>query len=232
MANKPQRQTSRAIIVRPVKLAARQRKTIAIRTPSEFIKQRPGKGGRTFRYVEGGYVVARLNEIFSPIGWDFSIIDERVEKNEVVVRGKITVKDYKRGYSVSKTQYGTKERNAGVPLGDTLKAAATDCLKKCASLFGIALDVYWPDLDRASKGNGDDIVVGQTKPVTLKKIKKGDLIKFTLDKIKNENNPDILYRMMLNVRKQKAGKLLSQAGKDKLILAINSKMDKLGNEGL
>ncbi|HDZ18833.1 hypothetical protein LCGC14_0641540 [marine sediment metagenome] len=224
MAKKPQRQTSRAIIIRPVKLAARQRKTIAIRTPLEFIKQRKGKGGKTFRYVEGGYVVARLNEIFSPIGWDFSIIDERVEKNEVVVRGKLMIKDYKHGYSVSKTQYGTKIRNTGVPLGDTLKAAATDCLKKCASLFGIALDVYWPDLDRASKGNGDEIVIGKTKPTT-KRIKTKDLVEFTMNKIKNEENGDILYRMMLNIRKQKAGKLLSQTAKDKLIKAI---MDKLG----
>ena len=48
-------------------------------------------------------------------------------------------------------QYGNKDRYEAVPIGDTLKAAASDALKKCASLLGIALDVYWPELDRAEK---------------------------------------------------------------------------------
>lgn len=227
--NKQKRQTSRAIIIRPVKLAAQQRKTIAIRTPPEFIKERKGKGGKTFRYVEGGYVVARLNEIFSPIGWDFSIIDERVESGEVVVRGKLMIKDYKQGYSVSKTQYGTKERHAGVPLGDTLKAAATDCLKKCSSLFGIALDVYWPDLDRGAKD--DEILVGKTKSKQPKTIKAKDLVEFTLNKIKNEDNTDVLYQMMLKIRATRAGKLLTQTGKDKLLDVIMKKIG-MKNEDL
>lgn len=225
---KTARQTSRAIIIRPVKLAAQQRRTIAIRTPDEFIKERKGRGGKTFRYVEGGYVVARLNEIFSPIGWDFTIVDERIEPKEVIVRGKLTIKDYKHSYSVSKMQYGTKERYAGVPLGDTLKAATTDCLKKCASLFGIALDVYWPELDRATKENG--VVVGATKSAKPKIIKVKDLFQFTLKKIRDEDNESILYQMMGKIRKADP-KLLSQTAKDKLIYAISDKLG-MNNENL
>ena len=117
-------------------------------TPKEFIKTRPGKGGKQFSYVEIGYVLARLNQIFSSAGWEFEVIEQIIDPKEVVVKGKLTIKDYKTGYQVSKSQYGVKERReTGVTLGDTLKAASSDCLKKCASMFGIALDVYWNQLD-------------------------------------------------------------------------------------
>jgi hypothetical protein len=35
--------------------------------------------------------------------------------------------------------------NAIVSLGDDLKAAATDALKKCATLFGVGLHLYFDD---------------------------------------------------------------------------------------
>jgi hypothetical protein len=194
-----------ALMIRPASLPDKTRALIAVQTPQEFIKQRPGRGNKTFTYVEGGYVIAKLNQIFSPVGWDFEITKERVEQTEVVVRGKLTIKDHKNGYTISKTQYGTKERNAGVPLGDTLKAAATDCLKKCASLFGIALDVYWQQLDEdkltsapldAKKG----IIVGSPKVGGVKKqpiastITNSQMIKMSFDKIRNEFDPTILQQ--------------------------------------
>ena len=60
--------------------------------------------------------------------------------------GKLTVKNDK-GNTISKTQFGRadiKMLKAGgmVDFGNDLKAAATDSLKKCASLLGIASDVY------------------------------------------------------------------------------------------
>lgn len=214
--------TSRAIIIRPVKLAASQRKTINLHTPPEFIKERKGKGGKTFRYVEGGYVIARLNEIFSPVGWDFAVVDERVETKEVVVRGKLTIKDYKTGYSVSKTQYGTKERYIEVPLGDTLKAASTDCLKKCASMFGVALDVYWQDLDREN-GAGEKVSEGHKEKVEEKPTKKGELVAYIMRKIEQEENESVLYQMMLKIREMK-NDMLSETAKDKLTSAIKKKL--------
>lgn len=223
--------TTRAIIVKPADLAPAQKKIIAISTPDQFVKQRQGKGGKTFNYVEVGYVIARLNEAFSPIGWDFSIIKEIIEPKEVVVKGKLIIKDYKSGYEVSKTQYGTKERHAGgVPLGDTLKAAASDCLKKCASMFGIALDVYWPELDRGSKENGENgIAVGKTKtaepakPEKSKTIQMKDLYRFTLQRIKDENN-EIILRQMIEKMKQADLKLYPKEMKEKLIRVMLSKI--------
>jgi len=194
-----------ALMIRPASLPAATRALIQVATPKEFIKTRPGKGNKTFTYVEGGYVIARLNQIFSPVGWDFEVVNERVEPNEVVVRGKLTIKDHKNGYAISKTQYGTKERNAGVPLGDTLKAAATDCLKKCASLFGIALDVYWQQLDEDKLNGTPKGKVAEADKPALKNVSvvqtKAQMMKLSLDKIKAESDTTILTQFYERITK-------------------------------
>ena len=42
-----------------------------------------------------------------------------------------------------------------ISLGDDLKSAATDCLKKCATLFGVGLHLYF-DVPSPTHGNGSD----------------------------------------------------------------------------
>ena len=225
----PKRET--ALMIRPASLPAATRALIQVATPVEFIKQRPGKGGKSFTYVEGGYVIARLNQIFSPVGWDFEIVNERVEPNEVVVRGKLTIKDHKNGYEISKTQYGTKERNAGVPLGDTLKAAATDCLKKSASLFGIALDVYWKQLDEDKLNGAPKEPKAKAETGTPSKNAsmpqtKAQLMKLSLDKIKNESDPTILSQFFERIQ---SSELYDKEQKHVLIKAIADQRKKYAN---
>jgi len=80
--------------------------------------------------------------------WDFEILDEKImiEAKEVVVKGKLTCRT--NGTTIVKTQYGNKDimfrKNSEVPLsvGNDMKAAATDALKKCAAEIGIAADIY------------------------------------------------------------------------------------------
>lgn len=159
--NKPR--ACNSVVLKQAKLAPAQARLIKVETPPIFIQTRKGKGGKSFRYVEGGYVIARLNEVFSPLGWDFEVLKEEVvnydkprgtngnEIGEVWLRGRLLIKDPTGTISIGKTQYGTKPRYNDVPTGDSLKAAATDCLKKCASMLGIALDVYWTQLDENEK---------------------------------------------------------------------------------
>lgn len=142
---------SRALVLSSLELAPEQRNKIFLPTPKEFVKQRKVRGGGMANYVEVGYVVARLNEIFGAANWNFQVLRENILEKAVAVYGELMIKDHKRGFSITKGQYGNKERYAEIPIGDTLKAAGSDALKKCASLFGIALDVYWPELDRAGK---------------------------------------------------------------------------------
>jgi hypothetical protein len=144
------------------------------RTPKQFVKQRPAKGGGTWDYVSGGYVKKILNLAFG-FDWDFEIIDEKIliEAKEVVVKGKLTIRT--NGKTITKMQYGnkdiifrtepdfnddgtpkmvqkygktvqaTKPSNIPLSVGNDMKSAATDCLKKCASEIGIAADIYNSD---------------------------------------------------------------------------------------
>lgn len=114
-------------------------------TPQKHIRKRPGKGGKEFTYVSGGYVRNQLNRLFG-YDWDFEIMSEIVQGDEVIVKGKLTARVGDK--TLTKMQYGTKEilfqkgTDKPVSIGNTFKAAATDALKKCAAEFGIAKDVY------------------------------------------------------------------------------------------
>jgi len=124
------------------------------------IRQRKGRNG-VLDYVEGHNVVARLNEALDG-AWSFEVTHHEVREDEVLVLGKLSAD------GIVKMQFGvsqvTREKGskALVSLGDDLKAAATDALKKCATFFGVGLHLYggrplngraaapWP----AASGNG------------------------------------------------------------------------------
>tara|TARA_R110001632_G_scaffold192223_1_gene313031 strand:- start:151 stop:804 length:654 start_codon:yes stop_codon:yes gene_type:complete len=131
-----------------------QLNTILNKTPAQYIKKRPAKGGGTWDYVTGGYVRKCLNLMF---GWDwsFDILDEKVLFGEVVVKGRLTCNIEKDGRirTINKVQFGNKDimykrqpdadgKKVALSIGNDMKAAATDCLKKCASELGIAQDIY------------------------------------------------------------------------------------------
>lgn len=117
------------------------------RTPKQYVKTRPALGGGTWDYVTGGYVKKCLNLMFG-WDWDFEIVDEKImiEAKEVVVKGRLTCRTG--GKEIVKMQYGNKtimfRKGTEIPLsvGNDMKAAATDALKKCAAEIGVAADIY------------------------------------------------------------------------------------------
>jgi len=120
------------------------------KTPKNHIYQRPGKGGGKWQYVTGTYIKKVLNLVF---GWDwsFEIIEHKIDINfkQAYVLGKLTVNSANK--QIVKMQFGRVDikfrKNTQMPLdvGNDLKAAATDSLKKCAAELGIASDVYAPN---------------------------------------------------------------------------------------
>src|SRR5437870_8388131 len=120
----------------------------------EQIKRRQGTNGDVLDYIEGCAVIQRLNECFDA-EWIFEIQEHHVYDDEVVVLGKLTAQ------GIGKCQFGksrvtkAKKDNAIISLGDDLKAAATDCLKKCATLFGVARHLYF-DVPQPGNGNGHE----------------------------------------------------------------------------
>ena len=126
---------------------------------TEEIKQRDGSFGQTLAYVSGHTVIQRLNDAFES-AWSFEIVSHEIQKDEVIVLGKLTAE------GIIKSQFGssriTRARETGemISLADDLKSAATDALKKCATLLGVGLHLYAdkssPDVNTSHKGNGDD----------------------------------------------------------------------------
>ena len=120
------------------------------RTPKQYVKTRPGKGGGQWEYVTVGYVKKCLNLMFG-WSWNFEIIEEKILFGEVIVKGKLTC--VSNGETIVKMQYGNKDivyrrdtdkdgNRIPLSIGNDLKSAASDCLKKCASDIGIASDIY------------------------------------------------------------------------------------------
>jgi hypothetical protein len=108
--------------------------------PSQ-IKQRKGNFGDRLDYIEGHAVIKRLNDAFNG-DWSFEVASHQVLDEEVLVVGKL------KAAGIIKMQFGSSKvtRNSHdgslVSLGDDLKAAATDALKKTATLMGVGLHLY------------------------------------------------------------------------------------------
>lgn len=116
-------------------------------TNDEWIKSRK-ISGRTLSYVSGDLVIRVLNKAFRN-RWSFEVKETRVinsvankdgvEQNPVVqVLGRLTVP----GWGV-REQWGAQPIVGGQDTQEhAFKSAATDCMKKCASMFGVTLDLY------------------------------------------------------------------------------------------
>jgi recombination DNA repair RAD52 pathway protein len=110
------------------------------------VKKRPGQGGAKLDYIETASVIQRLNDALGFAGWSFDVVQETEANDEVIVKARLTV--HIDGRDVLKVQYGshpyTRKKNTDeiVSKGDTLKAAASDALKKCSSLLGVGLHLH------------------------------------------------------------------------------------------
>jgi len=115
------------------------------------IKQRPGQHGKVLHYVDVTAVIQRLNEALER--WDFSVESHQLLDGEVVVLGKLSadgvVKMAFGGSSVTIDKTGQV-----VSLADDLKSAASDALKKAASMLGVGLELYGGSSPTALESQG------------------------------------------------------------------------------
>ena len=124
------------------------------------VKTRKGPGGKILSYIDTPLVIERLNTAFAG-DWSFRIVSHEITDTEVVVLGEIEAG------GVVKQQFGSKTRENNVPLGDTAKAAASDSVKKCATLLGIGLELYVKDTNghtengNVSTGDRDGLTEAQ-----------------------------------------------------------------------
>lgn len=132
--------------------------------PREALKQRRGDG-KSLTYVEGHTVIRRLNAATNN-NWNFEVksvdsTDVGEDKNHNPrllwkVRGALTIPGCgtRESIGVQVASLGTGE--------DLIKGAFTDCIKKCATLFGVALELYGPDYE--DEGESVDRMTGEIRP--------------------------------------------------------------------
>lgn len=169
-------------------------------TPERYKYTRPAKGGGSWTYIKGSYVRKVLDSVFG-FNWSFDIETSLAEAFEVAkMTGSVVVKGTLKGkvksdgewVELTKTQFGRADvkwkmtgqvpnrrkvideyTGSPIPLdiGNDFKAATTDCMKKCASLFGIGADVYEADEFMAIEIVGSDEAKAGAK-ATKKKLEK------------------------------------------------------------
>lgn len=146
-------------------LNSKQLDLITSKTPAKFLKERPAKGGGKWTYVTGGYVKKVLNLMFG-WDWDFKVLEHKFDiaigqayvlgelrcrvtepngtQREIIKNqfGRVDIKFKTEWVSDGKGGFKKQPTTQPLDIGNDLKAAATDALKKCASEIGVASDIY------------------------------------------------------------------------------------------
>ena len=129
-------------------------------TNPKYKYQRPAKGGGQWTYIKASYVRKVLDSVFG-FNWDLIITTTDTEiqgwiqlgTKQIIVKGYIEGRVWFDGAWVSIKKYGTgradikfkKNTNDPLDVGNDIKSAESDLLKKCASKFGVGSDVYEQD---------------------------------------------------------------------------------------
>jgi len=117
----------------------------------EFLPEDIAKDYNNNDYVKPHLVIARLNEAFGPGGWQFEVM-ERIEDVEYVIQyARLGVKG-EDGEWIWKENCGgmTRTYKTGTPhepkneinYVTTYKGAVSNCLKRCAMMWGVGLHLY------------------------------------------------------------------------------------------
>lgn len=110
------------------------------------VKSRQGGQGMTFDYIGTEHAIQLLNEAFD-YSWDSRVVEHEILSDGSLAVALVEIKVWdESGSPIVKQQFGSCNINRGVDPGAALKGAASDGLKKCASQFGVALELYLDDV--------------------------------------------------------------------------------------
>ncbi len=150
--------------------------------PEDAVSSRKGTHGKTLQYIETWRVVDRLNEAFAH-DWSLRVLEWKLLDAEVVVWAELDAGGVvKHGFGNS-TVTRSKDSGEPVSIGDDIKAAASDALKKAATLFGVGLELYsgrssagrapLPEADRPPGPGAGRVTERQSKAILALAHKKG-----------------------------------------------------------
>lgn len=168
-------------------------KELDAKIPRSAVSEREGSHGRTLSYLEGHYVIDRLNKIFGPLGWSKEI----AEVKEVVNK---TSKGEFPAYLVKviltvRSSYYTTVTGSGEPLSPyyttivkeaygygcdkstqnahelAIKEAVTDALKVAAKDLGMSLGLALYDRTQENVDDGEQTPISRPEPVPATPVK-------------------------------------------------------------
>ena len=190
-------------LVDNILLNTNQLNLLTKKTPAKYLMTRPAKGGGNWNYVTGSYMKKVLNLMFG-FNWNFEVQEYKYDLDikQVFVLGKLTCTTG--GQKIIKMQFGRSEikfktqwengkkttTKEPLDLGNDLKAATTDALKKCASEIGICSDIYGEAEFKELKvidsidSNGNDIDIYEIQKSKILKLMQQNI---QLDQITHQN---------------------------------------------
>lgn len=112
---------------------------------------------QNFEYVSGETVIYRLNTATN-YDWQFEITDHEMvgganaqgNKPALVVYGRMRIPIISDGW---RSDMGTQALENSKDDHEIHKGAVTDCIKRCARLFGVGLHLWGPDIEAGEIGN-------------------------------------------------------------------------------
>lgn len=137
----------------------------------DSVRTRQGRSGEQWEYITIEDVVGRLNEVLQD-GWSFEVVSIDEEEEEIVVLGKMTIGGSVR-MQVGRKKRGYKTDGDPISLGEDKKSAISDCLKKCATVFGVGLSDGDEGESRSSNGGPERITESQLKMIDKKRVDLG-----------------------------------------------------------
>ena len=108
----------------------------------DALETRDGPSGRFFTYIKTHAVINRLNRACH-YQWDWRIIEQHMETDLLVCRGELTIPGLG-----TKAAVGVQEIRPGGG-ADLYKGASSDAMKKAATMFGVGIELYGPDVEAA-----------------------------------------------------------------------------------
>ncbi len=128
--------------------------------PRDVISEREGGGGRTLSYLEGHYVIDRLNQLFGPNNWNANILEARLlgtQKPSYLLHLRLTVTFPDGSIKISEALGYGSDKGSNNPHELAIKEARTDALKVAAKDLGMSLGLALYSKDQE---NVDDSVKG------------------------------------------------------------------------
>jgi hypothetical protein len=116
--------------------------------PDHVIQTRKGNGNQTVAYVDVSAVIYRLNEVCGDLGWSFVPTGFQFLPHDesVICMGSMTIPGLG-----TRGDIGSYAARRDQPIN--YKAAASDCLKRCARQFGVGLGLWAADVEAGEVPN-------------------------------------------------------------------------------